>query len=219
MNKFHIEERRSLDHPIFSQSIQYIRSQISTNDLTELQSEVLERLIHTSGDFQIQSMLRFSNGACDAGLLALKSGAVILVDTSMAASAVVPMASRTLNSKVQSVLDWAPKTIQNPLITRTSIGIKNAWIELTSKSTDLVPPVVVIGSSPSALQTLLDLIEQGSKKPSLIIGMPVGFIGVRDSKRRLLESDCSYIVIKGSRGGAALAAACVNALLRKAFIG
>ena len=64
--------------------------------------------------------------------------------------------------------------------------------------------------------TLLDLIQEGTKRPSLIIGMPVGFIGVSECKKRLLNSDCSNIVLEGSKGGASLAAATVNALLRAA---
>ena len=75
---------------------------------------------------------------------------------------------------------------------------------------------MLIGSAPSALMTLLDLIEEGTKRPSLIIGMPVGFIGVSECKTRLLKSDCSHIVLEGSKGGASLAAATANALLRAA---
>ena len=80
----------------------------------------------------------------------------------------------------------------------------------------LVGPVVLIGSAPSALMTLLDLIQEGTQRPSLIIGMPVGFIGVSECKTRLLNSDCSHIVLEGSKGGASLAASTVNALLRAA---
>ena len=76
--------------------------------------------------------------------------------------------------------------------------------------------MVVIGSAPSALMALLDLIQEYAKRPSLIIGMPVGFIGVSECKRRLLKSDCSHIVLEGSKGGASLAAATINALLKAA---
>ena len=79
------------------------------------------------------------------------------------------------------------------------------------------PPIVVIGSAPTALMTLLDLIDRGSKIPSVNIGMPVGFIGVSESKARLLNSDISHIVLEGSKGGASLAAATMNALLKAAI--
>ena len=64
--------------------------------------------------------------------------------------------------------------------------------------------------------TLLDLIQDGTTRPSLIIGMPVGFIGVSECKTRLLNSNYSHIVLEGSKGGASLAAATVNALLKVA---
>ena len=88
------------------------------------------------------------------------------------------------------------------------------WLDFEKKEECFVRPVVVIGSAPSALMTLLDLIQEGNKRPSLIIGMPVGFIGVAECKTRLLNSECSHIVLEGSRGGASLAAATVNALLK-----
>ena len=80
----------------------------------------------------------------------------------------------------------------------------------------MLGPVVLIGSAPSALMTLLDLIQDDTKRPSLIIGMPVGFIGVSECKTRLLKSDCPHIVLEGSKGGSSIAAATVNALLRAA---
>jgi len=205
----------NLDHPIFIKSIAYIRSQLLPNDLDELQRAVLERLIHSSGDFEVQKFLRFSPEACNIGLKALKLGAAILTDTCMASSALAPMAKRTLQAPVKSILDWAPINQESLDLTRTALGMKRAWAEF---SHDSIAPIVVIGSSPTALQALLELVSSGSKKPSLIVGMPVGFIGVSESKDRLLNSNCSYILLEGSRGGAALAAATINALLRAAVI-
>ena len=76
-------------------------------------------------------------------------------------------------------------------------------------------PIVVIGSSPTALTYLIDILENAKDLPSLIIGMPVGFIGVEKSKNKLISTDLPRIVLKSTRGGAALAAAAVNALLRE----
>jgi len=100
--------------------------------------------------------------------------------------------------------------------TRSAIGMHQMWLDIEKKEQFLLGPVVLIGSAPSALMTLLDLIQEGMTKPSLIIGMPVGFIGVSECKTRLLNSDCLHIVLEGSKGGASLAAATVNALLRAA---
>ena len=78
------------------------------------------------------------------------------------------------------------------------------------------PPVVLIGSAPTALEVLLKQVEAGSSKPSLVIGMPVGFVGVPESKRHLAYSGLAQIRLEGTRGGAGLVAAAVNALLRVA---
>tara|TARA_B100000214_G_C23454882_1_gene395476 strand:- start:141 stop:527 length:387 start_codon:yes stop_codon:yes gene_type:complete len=126
------------------------------------------------------------------------------------------MAKRTLNSDIQCILDMAPTSIDSTIITRSAIGMKKLWLEFEEKDEFSHAPFVVIGSSPTALISLLDLIESGHIKPSLIIGMPVGFIGVTESKSRLLNSKCGHIVLEGSRGGATLAAAATNALLRAA---
>ena len=204
------------EHPIFLESVQYIRSQIGLTGLNSLQQAVLERIIHSSGDLNMQSYLSFSSNACEDGITALKKGANILTDTYMAKAAVSPVAKRTLNSNVKCILEMAPEFIDSSSTTRSSIGMHQMWLDMEKKEEFLLGPIVVIGSAPSALMTLLDLIQEGTKRPSLIIGMPVGFIGVSECKKRLLNSDCSNIVLEGSKGGASLAAATVNALLRAA---
>ena len=204
------------EHPIFLESIKYIRSKLGTTELDTVQQSILERIIHSSGDFSLQSCLKFSPSACENGINALQNGAKILTDTYMAESAISPMAKRTINSDIQCILGMAPKTIYSSVTTRSEIGMRKIWLDLKEKENLLNPPLVVIGSSPTALIALLDLVESGYATPSLIIGMPVGFIGVSESKSRLLNSECSYIVLDGSKGGASLAASATNALLRAA---
>ena len=204
------------EHPIFLESIKYIRSQIGLTGLNSIQQSVLERIIHSSGDLSMQPYLRFSSNACEDAINALKKGANILTDTYMAKAAVSPVSKRTLNSNVKCILEMAPEFIDSSSKTRSAIGMQKIWLDMEKKEEFLAGPVVVIGSAPSALMTLLDLIQEGAKRPSLIIGMPVGFIGVSECKTRLLNSDCSHIVLEGSKGGASLAAATVNALLKAA---
>ena len=204
------------EHPIFLESIKYIRSQIGWTGLSSVQQLVLERIVHSSGDLAIQSYLRFSSDACEYAINALKNGANILTDTHMAEAAVSPVAKRSLNSSVRCILEMAPEFVDTSLDTRSAIGMRSMWLDLQKKEEFQEAPIVVIGSAPTALMALLDLIELGAKKPSLIIGMPVGFIGVSECKNRLMNSDCSYIVLEGSKGGASLAAAAANALLRVA---
>ena len=97
-----------MDHPIFTESIQRIQALLGPTGLPLLEQEVLERLIHSSGDPALAPLLRFTPGACTAASRALAQGAVILTDTAMAAAAVAPMAARTFANPVHSVLQWAP---------------------------------------------------------------------------------------------------------------
>ena len=94
----------------------------------------------------------------------------------------------------------------------------SAWPELTqaAAAAGQPMPLVLVGSAPTALERLLDLLEAGAPAPSLVIGMPVGFVGVPESKRRLAASGLAQIRLEGTRGGAGLVAAAVNALLRAA---
>jgi len=199
------------DHPIFVESIRRIRLLLGESALVGVEGELLERLVHSSGDPSIAPLLRFSPGACAVGLQALASGAVILTDTAMAASAVEPMARRTFANPVHAVLDWAPAT---PPVggTRAAAGMERALAAHPGA-------VVLIGSAPTALELLLERVAAGAlAAPALVIGMPVGFVGVAESKRHLAASDVPQICLEGSRGGAGLVAAAVNALLRRAWL-
>ena len=204
------------EHPIFLESVEFIRSKLEIKGLDLVQQSILERIIHASGDLSLQSCVRFSPSACEEAINALQNGAKIFTDTYMAKAAIDPMAKRTLNSDIQCILDMAPNTIDSTLTTRSAIGMKNIWLDFEQQENLLNAPLVVIGSSPTALISLLDLVESGYQTPSLIIGMPVGFIGVSESKNQLLNSQCPHIVLEGSKGGGSLAAAATNALLRAA---
>ena len=204
------------DHPIFLESIRFIKSKITKNNFNYFESKILERLIHTSGDFQIQGLLKFSDNVCETTIEAIKFGAPILTDTDMAAAAVQSMAKRSHGNRVFSAKKWVDDNLDIS-ITKTAFAIEKAWLELSKKYYGKVSPIVIFGSSPTALEKLLDIVEISDKKPTLIIGMPVGFIGVEKSKQRLLESDCPYIILGSTRGGAAMAGATINALLRESL--
>ncbi len=205
------------DHPIFLESIKFIKSKLTKNNFNCLESKVLERLIHTSGDFQIQGLLEFSKNVCERTLESLKLGAPILTDTDMAAAAIRTMANKCHNNRVFSAKNWIVDNVEIKS-TKTAYGIEHAWLELSKKYYGKISPIVVFGSSPTALERLLDILEDCDNKPSLIVGMPVGFIGVEKSKKRLLTTDFPYIVMGSTRGGAAMAGATINALLRESIL-
>jgi precorrin-8X/cobalt-precorrin-8 methylmutase len=122
------------------------------------------------------------------------------------------MARRTFANPVHNVLAWAPP--QAPTAsTRAAAGMQRALAEHPGA-------VVLIGSAPTALEVLLEAVQAGAEAPApaLVIGMPVGFVGVAESKRHLAASGLPQIRLEGSRGGAGLVAAAVNALLRRAWL-
>jgi len=199
-----------LDHPIFTESVRRIRGWLGDTGLEGIEQEVLERLVHSSGDLSLAADLRLSPGACQAGMAALCAGEVILTDTAMAAAAVAPMARRSFGNQVVSVLDWAP-AIAPQGGTRAAAGLDLA-LEAHPGA------VVLIGSAPTALVRLLERVAAGSARPALVVGMPVGFVGVLESKALLAASDLPQIRLEGSRGGAGLVGASVNALLRRAWL-
>ena len=169
-----------VDHPIFLESIKFIRSHLVVNDLNYLEKKVLERLVHTSGDFSVQNLIEFSEGACEKGLQALKNGAPILTDTDMAAAAIKSMAENTNRNKVFAAKRWSQEN-NHANLTKTAYGLSEGWKELSVKNYGTKSPIVVIGSSPTALTYLVDILVNAKDLPSLIIGMPVGFIGVEKS--------------------------------------
>ena len=122
-----------IDHPIFLESIRFIRSHLRANDLDYLEKKVLERLVHTSGDFSVQNLIEFSEGACEKGLQALKNGAPILTDTDMAAAAIRSMAQNTTRNKVFTSRMWLGENNQTKL-TKTAYGLSEGWKELSAKN-------------------------------------------------------------------------------------
>ena len=203
-----------LDHPIFTESLRIIEAALPSCVLCDLsvpERDVLLRLIHSSGDLSLASGLSFYGQACELGLLALSAHVPILTDTAMAAAAVAPMARRTLGNVVRSVLDWAPEQAPKGG-TRAALGMQEALRSHPGA-------VVLIGSAPTALELLLEQVRSSQvAPPALVIGMPVGFVGVAESKAHLAASELPQIRLDGSRGGAGLVGAAVNALLRRAWL-
>ena len=133
-----------MDHPIFLESIRFIRSHLGANELNYLEKKVLERLVHTSGDFSIQNLINFSEGACEKGLQALKNGAPILTDTDMAAAAIKSMAKNTTRNEIFTARMWLGKNNHTKL-TKTAYGLSEGWKELSAINSGSKSPIVVIG--------------------------------------------------------------------------
>lgn len=169
--------------------------------------EVALRLVHACARPEIAVEIAASLGAVAAGLDALARGAPILVDSRMT-SAGITRAFLPPNVDVVCILDEASVAARAEAgaTTRSSAGIE-ALAERLGGS------IVAIGNAPTALFRLLEVAAADARRrPALVLGFPVGFVGAAESKAALIASDLSFIALKGAFGGSALAAAAVNAL-------
>lgn len=169
---------------------------------------VVRRLIHTTADFEMLDLVRFSDGAVRSGVDALKNGCTIVTDTEMARMGITKRRMDALGCNVQCLIS-DPRVVAHAKET----GGTRARAAVDVAIDDLQPQIFVIGNAPTALLRLLELVDEGRVKPALVVGMPVGFVNAAESKA-LLENrtDIPFIAIHGRKGGSTLAAACVNAL-------
>jgi precorrin-8X/cobalt-precorrin-8 methylmutase len=165
------------------------------------------RLIHACGMTDVVDDLEMTPGAVLQGRQALEAGAAVLCDVEMVAHGIIAARLPAANKVICTLNDSRVPAQTERLATTRSAAAADFW------QPDLAGAVVAIGNAPTALFRLLELVGAGGPRPALVIGMPVGFVGAEESKRALAQSDLAYITVHGRRGGSALAAAAVNALM------
>jgi precorrin-8X/cobalt-precorrin-8 methylmutase len=185
-------------HPIESESYRILRELVDLSDLGPLSRVVAERIIHASADLEYAKSLALDEGALGSGLEALHRGAPIVADVGMVAAGITAREARCF------VSDPRAREISEALgITRSAAGFRVAAKVVGSGA------VWVVGSAPTALFGLLEM----EVDPALVIGLPVGFVGAAESKEKLIESGLPAVTNRGPKGGSAVAAAALNALL------
>ena len=186
-----------------------IITELLSNKVIDPQNElVIKRAIHTTADFDYADNLVFSEDAVAKGIDALRSGCDIVTDTQMTKSGINKTILRKLGGTVHCFMsdaDVAEEAKQR--------GITRAIVSM-ERAADLPKPCIfAIGNAPTALIALHDMIEEGVLLPALIIGVPVGFVNVIESKELIINSQTPHIVARGRKGGSNVAAAICNALL------
>lgn len=170
---------------------------------------IVRRLIHTTADFEMLDLARFSKGAVEAGLAALAAGATIVTDTEMARCAIPPRRLTPLGCTVRCLLN-DPDVVA---AAKAAGGTRAAAAMDAALTTIPGPLILAIGNAPTALLRLVKRLDEGVTPPALVIGMPVGFVNAAESKALLMtRADVPWITISGRKGGSALAGATVNAL-------
>ena len=171
------------------------------------QWEIVRRMIHTTADFEMLSLVRFHEKAVANGLHALKGGAVIVTDTEMAKRGMPVRRLDPLGCSVHCLMND-----ERVMARAKAEGITRAKAAVDVAAAELKPQIWVVGNAPTALIRLVELVDNGAADPLLVVGMPVGFVNAAESKALLMSRDIPYISIEGRKGGSALAASVINAL-------
>jgi precorrin-8X/cobalt-precorrin-8 methylmutase len=195
---------------IYRQSFAIIRREADLERFSPLEERVAVRVIHACGMAEAARDLVFASGAAEEAEEALRSGAPIFCDSRMVAEGITRSRLPTMNDVVCTLSDPSTPALAAKLGTTRTAAAIDLWLSRLGGS------VVVVGNAPTALFRLLELIADDAARPAAIIGMPVGFVGAAESKEALIEAGLPAIVMRGRRGGSAMAAAAVNALASKA---
>ena len=168
---------------------------------------VVKRAIHTTADFDYARSLRFTPGAVEAGVDALRAGTALVTDTNMALSGVNRGACERLG--VERFCYMADPQVA-----------ERARAENTTRAAEHPAGIFAVGNAPTALLRLAEWMEAGKMHPALVIGAPVGFVNVVESKEQIWsvcqDMGVPAIVAMGRKGGSTVAAAVCNALLYQA---
>lgn len=189
-------------HPIEAESYRILRSEVDTSRLPPLTRDIVERVIHTTADPTWLTDLVCHEAALGAGAAALTAGAPLVTDVTMVAAGVTAYSA--------TCLVGAPETValaEEAVLTRSAAGIRRA------ASLHAEGAVWAIGNAPTALVELLRLVATGLARPALVIGLPVGYVGAAEAKAALRATSLPQLSSVSARGGVAVAAAAVNALL------
>ncbi len=193
-------------------SMEMIEREIGNHDYNEKEWPIVRRIIHSTADFDFagKNKIIFSKNAVELGINALKNGCSIVVDVNGVIGGLNKQNPKDFGNKVicnissPEVMELAKK--QNK--TRSQMSMRIA-------SSDIDGGIVVIGNAPTALLELIGMVKEGTVKPALIIGIPVGFISAPESKEELSKiTQVPFITNIGRKGGSSSASAIVNALYK-----
>ena len=203
-----IQLQRVAPAEIEQRSMEIIASEMGTTSFTQEQLPIVKRCIHTSADFDYVKNLRFTTGAVAAGLAAIRAGCTIVTDTQMARSGI--------NKKVlgkfggQAVCFMSDEDVAAEAKAR---GETRATVSMERAAALMGPVILAVGNAPTALVRACELMEAGTFSPALVIGVPVGFVNVVESKELLASMPGEHIIAMGRKGGSNIAATICNAML------
>ena len=203
-----IELQKLLPKDIEARSFEIITQELGERQLPSDRADVIKRVIHTTADFDYVDQLVFSPHAVEQARAALSSGVDIITDTQMAKAGINKTRMASFGGQVHCFMS-DPDVAQMA----KERGTTRATISMEKAAALGGHPIFAIGNAPTALIRLYEMIVEGSIAPSLVIGVPVGFVNVVEAKELILQTQVPYIVARGRKGGSNVAAAICNALL------
>jgi precorrin-8X/cobalt-precorrin-8 methylmutase len=196
---------------IYRESFAMIRAESDLSHLPIDAEKVAVRMVHACGQTDLTRDLVIHPDLVRAARAALRSGAPIFTDATMVAAGVTRARLPAGNEVICHLRDPEVPELAREWATTRSAAAVSLWGE------QLAGAVVAIGNAPTALFHLLEWISDGGPRPAAIIGVPVGFVGSAESKQAVVEheADIPYLVVRGRRGGSAMAASAINALAQE----
>ncbi|NDZ82640.1 precorrin-8X methylmutase [Streptomyces sp. SID10853] len=193
---------------IYRQSFATIRAEADLSGLPADVSQVAVRMIHACGMVDLVRDLAFTPQVVARARAALRAGAPVLCDVAMVASGVTRKRLPADNEVVCTLSDPSVPGLATELGTTRTAAAMELWRDRMEGA------VVAVGNAPTALFRLLEMVRDGAPRPAAVIGVPVGFVGAAESKDALADAvhGLDHLVVRGRRGGSAIAAAAVNAL-------
>lgn len=193
---------------IEKKSFEIITKELGSKKLDPKNELIIKRVIHTSADFEYADTLCFSKDVVDIAVDAIKKGATIVTDTQMVKAGINKRVLGSFGGSVECFIadEDVAKEAKERETTRSAISME--------KASNIKGDVIfAIGNAPTALMKIKELYDMDKINPVLVIGTPVGFVNVVESKEMIIDSKINSIVSKGRKGGSNIAAAICNALL------
>lgn len=197
---------------IETRSFEIIDAEAPAHDFSDDQWQVVRRMIHTVGDFNIMQSVRFSDDAIKAAVDALRGGSPIYVDSNMIRSGLSLARLRSVNASYDSDRIYCHVADEDVAEQAKKAALPRSLFAVRKAKDMLNAGIAVFGNAPVALLELNRLIVEENIRPALVIGMPVGFVHVIESKQELMSLDVPFIALEGRRGGSPLAVSVLHAL-------
>lgn len=201
---------------ITEDSFTQIRGELTDRNITldPLHAPIIERMIHSTADFDFAQITRIADNAVESALTALRNGCPIVTDVNMIRIGISQPRLDALGCSLHCLVAEA-QTRTRAIADETTRSA--AGIRIAHENGLIDGGIIVIGNAPTALYEVLRIVEETSARPALIVGVPVGFVNVAESKEEMMQTNTApWIATKGRKGGSPVAVAIVNALLRMA---